>query len=113
MVYIRRSSTGGIKDQDTFFREDISPSLLSPLRRTAAQKYREFVQAGTGELNIWKDVQGQSLPGQEEFAAGFINYVKGYENIKEIPRQQRYLSRPQLGEIFKTVTRDNKDALPK
>lgn len=106
-------STAGLEKPHPCLTTDWILGQFAPLRRTATEKYREFVQAGTGELNIWKDVQGQSLLGQEEFAAGFINYVKGYENIKEIPRQQRYLSRPQLGEIFKTVTRDNKDALYK
>jgi len=106
-------STAGLEKPHPCLTTDWILGQFAKLKRTATEKYREFVQAGTGELNIWKDVQGQSLLGNEEFAARLINHVKGYEHIKEIPREQRYLSRPHLGEIFKTDPGDNKDVLRK
>ncbi|MEW6109398.1 MAG: addiction module toxin RelE, partial [Nitrospirota bacterium] len=41
--------------------------------------------------------------GEDEFVEKFINYVKGYEEIKEIPKSQRYIGRPGLSELFKVA----------
>ncbi len=46
--------------------------------------------------------------GEEEFAEGLINYVKGYEEVGEIPKSQRYLNRPELKKIFNGDTLSNK-----
>ncbi len=70
-------------------------------RKQAERKYREFVEAGIGGKRIWKDVKGQSILGKEEFVESLINYVKGYEEKKEIPKSQRYISRPKLETLFK------------
>ena len=32
-----------------------------------------------------------------------IDYARGYEEVKEIPKVQRYLNRPNLTEIFKNA----------
>lgn len=70
-------------------------------KRTAEKKYKEFVEAGAGEKGIWEDVKSQSILGSDEFIEKLIGYVKGYEDIKEIPKNQRYINRPALKEIFK------------
>ncbi len=38
--------------------------------------------------------------GKEDFVKKLRGYVKGYETIAEIPRSQRYMSRPQLKKLF-------------
>jgi REP element-mobilizing transposase RayT len=68
---------------------------------TAEKKYKEFVGAGIREKGIWEDVKGQSILGSEEFVEKLIGYIKGQEDIKEIPKSQRYINRPALKEIFK------------
>ncbi len=70
-------------------------------RRQSEKKYSEFVMAGIGEEKIWKDVKGQSIPGQGEFIERFLNHVKGYEEVKEVPKNQRYIGRPGLAELLK------------
>jgi putative transposase len=70
-------------------------------RRQSEKKYREFVMAGIGEEKIWKDVKGQSILGEDEFIERFLNHVKGYEEVKEIPKSQRYIGRPGLAELLK------------
>ncbi len=67
----------------------------------AERKYKEFVRAGIGKEGIWEGIKGQSILGSDEFAEKLTKYVKGYEDIKEIPRSQRYINRPALKEIFK------------
>jgi putative transposase len=57
--------------------------------------------AGIGEEKIWKDVKGQSVLGQDEFIEIFLKHVKGSEELKEIPKSQRYIGRPGLAELLK------------
>ncbi len=74
----------------------------------AAKKYREFVEAGIGGEIIWKDVKGQSILGKEDFVESLIDYVKGYRDIKEIPKSQRYISRPGLDILFSEDIKENR-----
>ena len=51
------------------------------------------------------------LSDDEEFVEKLKGYVKGYEEIAEIPRNQRYLSRPKLKALFEgKPTRTQRDA---
>jgi len=45
-------------------------------------------------------VKGQSILGEEDFINQFIEHVRRFEEIKEIPRGQRYLGRPALKDLF-------------
>jgi hypothetical protein len=47
-----------------------------------------------GGKDIWKYVQGQSILGGEGFAEKLLDHIKGYRNMLEIPKRQRYLHRP-------------------
>ena len=81
----------------------------------AEKKYSEFVKAGSGGKAIWRDVRGQCILGEEEFAEGLMDYIKGYRDIKEIPKSQRYADRPRLDMLFnkgiiKNKTKRNKIA---
>lgn len=69
-------------------------------RREAEQGYRAFVKAGRGAESIWQQVKGQSLLGEEDFMQKLIGYVRGREEIKEIPRSQRYVTRPALPKLL-------------
>jgi putative transposase len=74
-------------------------------RRQSEKKYSEFIMAGIGEEKIWKDVKGQSILGEDEFIKRFLNHAKGYEEVKEIPKSQRYIGRPGLVELMKGAKR--------
>ena len=69
-------------------------------RKTARREYIKFVMAGIGRVSIWEELKGQVLLGREEFIERFLPLLRGKEGQKEVPRQQRYLKRPGLGEIF-------------
>jgi hypothetical protein len=79
-------------------------------RKTARKRYEEFVMAGIGEKRIWKKVRGQSLLGDDGFVETLIGYVKGHEEIEEIPKVQRYMSRPGLKELFKETIFNNRES---
>jgi putative transposase len=106
-------STVGIDKAHPCLTPDWILGRFAQRRRAARRMYQEFVLAGIGDISIWKDVKGQSLLGKEEFAGGLINYVKGYEDVKEIPKEQRYISRPGLGDIFKKDIGNNEVELHK
>jgi REP element-mobilizing transposase RayT len=70
-------------------------------RRQSERSYKEFVRAGTREKALWNEVQGQSVLGGEGFVDRLLDYVKGYRDIEDIPKRQRFLDRPALQDIFR------------
>jgi putative transposase len=93
-------STAGVDKPHPCLTTDWILSQFSQQKRAAKKMYKEFVLARRDEVNIWRNVKGQSLLGREEFMQGLIPFVKGYEDMEEIPRAQRYISRPGLDTIF-------------
>ena len=77
-------------------------------KQQAQKKYKEYVRAGIGGERIWKEVRGQSILGKEDFAGRLIEYVKGYRDIKEIPRSQRYAGRPGFDGLFDEETKGDR-----
>jgi REP element-mobilizing transposase RayT len=77
-------------------------------KRGAEKRYRAFVMDGIGGRRIWDDVKGQSILGDGDFVNRLVDYARGYEEVKEIPKIQRYLNRPSLTEIFKIARGDKR-----
>jgi putative transposase len=77
-------------------------------RAVAHKKYEEFIYGGIGEENLWKEVRGQILLGEETFVERMLEHTKGREELKEIPKGQRYLNRPELRQIFGKDFKKNK-----
>lgn len=69
-------------------------------QKTAEKGYIEFVYAGIKGKGIWKEVRGQSVLGDGMFFEKLLVHIKAQEEIKEIPRRQRYIGRPALREIL-------------
>jgi putative transposase len=79
-------------------------------RQHATSYYRRFVREGIKRPSIWEGVQAQVLLGKEDFVEKLKGYVKGYKEIAEIPRGQRYMSRPPLKNLFDgKLTRAKRD----
>ena len=70
-------------------------------KKQAEGRYRDFIRIGIGGPSIWRSMKGQSLLGENEYASRLMKYVKGYQDIKEIPRMQRYIGRPSLKALLK------------
>ncbi len=81
---------------------------FSTRKSRAERLYKEFVEAGIGKANIWKNVKGGSILGKDEFMDTLTDYLKGRREIREIPKNQRYVNRPALEEIFTDGTRKSK-----
>jgi len=104
--------TAGLGKSPPWLAVDWVLSQFGKRRYPAARHYRRFVREGIDRPSIWEGVQAQVLLGEEEFVEKLKSYVKGYREIAEIPRTQRYLSRPKLKTLFEgKLTKAKRDAL--
>ena len=86
-------------------------SQFGKRRYPATRHYRRFVREGIERPSIWEGVHAQVLLGDEDFVGKLKDYVKGSEEIAEIPRSQRYLGRPTLKALFEgKLTKTKRDA---
>jgi putative transposase len=69
---------------------------FSKKRGKAEQEYRKFVHWGIGQKTIWTEVRGQALLGEDGFVDKLVDHLKKHKDIPEIPRSQRYATRPVL-----------------
>jgi REP element-mobilizing transposase RayT len=77
-------------------------------RNQAQKEYRRFVIAAKGKERIWSEIRAQSILGEDEFTENLIKYAKGFEDIKEIPRNQRYFNRPTLHTLLTEKIMNNR-----
>lgn len=70
-------------------------------RGKAEMGYREFVREGLRAESPWKEVRGQLYLGDENFIDKIKKLIRGKETLKEIPRMQRYITKPSLEDILK------------
>mgnify|MGYP001562315162 CR=1 FL=1 len=75
-------------------------------RETARERYKVFVSEGIKSESPWKDMRGEMLLGSRTFIEKHKELITGKEEIKEIPKAQRYATRPSLDEIFKKAEQD-------
>jgi REP element-mobilizing transposase RayT len=82
-------------------------------KSVAQQKYREFVEDGVGSSSIWDELEAQSLLGLEGFAEGLRQFVAEKQQIREIPKGQRFAGRPSLEKLFshRSVGKQSRDQL--
>jgi putative transposase len=93
-------ATAGSKECPGFLTVDWVLSQFGRDKAEARTQYRRFVRAGKKDSSLWKELRGQILLGAGDFAEKFKALLKGKERIAEIPRIQRYLTRPSLDSIL-------------
>jgi len=98
--------TAGIEKPHPCLTPDWILGQFGSKKGKAQQKYREFVNDGIRERGIWENVTGQSILGGDDFVGQLLGYIKGHEDVKEIPKSQRYAGRPALTNIFKEESVD-------
>jgi len=93
-------STAGLRKEPDYLSTDWILALFH-IKRTVAQKqYRAFVREGIRRGSPWGGLQGQVLLGGEGFVGKLKDLLEDKKLVKEIPRPQRYVSRPSLDKIF-------------
>ena len=101
-------ATAGLGKRPSWLTVDWVLSQFGKRKYPAARHYRRFVREGISKPSIWAGTQAQVLLGNEEFVEKLKGYVKGYEEIAEIPRNQRYATRPKLKTLFDGKLTKNK-----
>jgi len=92
--------TAGIKKAPVYLTTDWILGHFSKNKTEAQKLYSKFSKEGIGASSPWQELQGQILLGEKAFIERYIKLLHGKEQIKEIPRIQRYLNRPKLMDLF-------------
>lgn len=87
---------------------------FSAKREKAEKEYRQFVQWGIGEKTIWTEVRGQALLGEDDFVDKLTDRLKKHKDVPEIPRSQRYSTRPSLAVLMpRSIRSDHRKLMKK
>jgi hypothetical protein len=86
---------------------------FSVKREKAEKEYRQFVQWGLDRKNIWTEVRGQALLGEDDFVDKLTDYLKKHKDVPEIPQSQRYSTRPSLAVFLPDSIMKNRTKLMK
>jgi REP element-mobilizing transposase RayT len=93
-------ATAGLKNVPDYLMVNWILRLFSSNKKEAWKRYRKFVSEGLQKGSPWEDLQGRVLLGEEGFIDKFKEHLTDKEKIKEIPKAQRYVSRPGLSRLF-------------
>lgn len=75
-------------------------SQFSKEKKKASIKYQAFILSGIEEASPLEVVKGQLYLGKETFMEQIGHLFQGKEKLKEIPREQRYITRLSLKEVL-------------
>ena len=103
-----RATTGEVK-RPPFLTVDWVLSQFGNNTSEAVVSYKRFVREGMKEDTPWKEVKGQIFLGTDDFTLKFKGFLKGKERIKEIPRVQRYATRPSLAKLLQKKNKEITD----
>jgi len=78
-------------------------------QKAASGQYQAFVLSGIKAESPLKAIKGQLFLGQENFIDEIKHLIRDKEKLKEIPRKQRFVTRPPLNEILKYQDKKSKD----
>jgi putative transposase len=107
-----RATAGITKADDCLTPEEIL-SHFGQRKAIAEGRYRDFVQDGIDSPSIWEELKAQSLLGVEGFADSLRHLVTEKQQIREIPKGQRFAGRPALRKLFshKSLSKQSRDQL--
>ncbi len=94
-----RASIGEV-EKPLFLTVDWILSQFGNNKTRAMAQYKKFVLDGIKEDFPWDALRGQILLGTDSFIEKFRELLKGKEMLQEVPRVQRYATRPTLDELF-------------
>jgi putative transposase len=106
-------ATAGTAQADPCLTPDEILNHFGRGKAIAQQKYHDFIQDGIGNPSIWDELEAQSLLGVEGFAEALRDFVTEKQQIREIPKGQRFAGRPSLEKLFsqKSLGKRSRDQL--
>jgi REP element-mobilizing transposase RayT len=93
-------ASAGIDRPSEFLSVDWLLSQFGKTRAVAQRRYVEFVQAGMKGSSPWEKLHSQTVLGTAGFVDKLAPYLASRRRLKEVPRAQRMLDRPDLGKIL-------------
>ena len=96
-------ATAGIVRSPSFLTTDWVLSEFGRIRRKAQDRYKEFVKGGIKKPSLWENLRGQILLGDDKFVVRLEPYLKDVQEVREVPRVQRFVNRPLLEELFRDI----------
>ena len=94
-------ATAGLEDKREFLTTLWVLVCFSKTLSHSQRAYRKFVHEGmTATESPWQNLSGQMFLGGPEFLNEMREFLLEKEQIPEIPRQQRLVTRPSLAELF-------------
>jgi REP element-mobilizing transposase RayT len=93
-------STAGIDKIPNYLSVNWLLDQFNNNRSVAEKQYSEFILSGIKKESPWEDIKGQIFLGSKEFIENIGEISDRQSGIKEIPRVQRYVNRPNLAELF-------------
>jgi putative transposase len=94
-----RSTTGTAKTPQ-WLTTDWGLAQFSRSRRRAQRLYHQFIMDGITKETLWKDLKGQIFLGDKGFIEECKSNLDVSNDLREIPRLQRYAERPMLAELL-------------
>jgi REP element-mobilizing transposase RayT len=101
-------ATIGKAKKPPFLTADWILSQFGDNKADAIADYKKFVLGGKSEDSPWRDVKGQIFLGVEVLIEKYRKLLKEKEDLKEIPRIQRYSLRPTLDKLLLESKYENK-----
>lgn len=97
-----RTTANGNSASEPWLHADTLLAHFGDSRTDAKARYRTFVEEGTGAVgnSLWDALKGGIVLGSDSFAKRHGVDSQNDEKLKEVPRCQRTLSRPELSELF-------------
>ena len=97
-------ATMGLAARPEWLNTDWLLSQFSQQRAAARRHYAEFVAQGGGLPSPWPALKGQVMLGSQAFIEQIRPWLEQKADLKEIPRAQRLLHRPNLKKVFANAT---------
>lgn len=64
-------------------------SQFATHKKTAQQKFIQFIKAGKGQSDLWGNLRNQIYLGDEQFVKKLQRYIPHEQSLAEVPRLQR------------------------
>lgn len=93
-------AVAGLDKGSSFLNRDWILEQFGRERSRAERNYRDFVMAGRNGVSPWGRVQGQVFLGTPRFLKKTEPLLKTKRALKEIPKAQRLVHRPQLETVL-------------
>ncbi len=92
--------TAGIVEPDRVLTVEWILSQFALRKKTARERYKEFVRQDHDSSSPWEDLEGDLFLGEPGFAQSVRQTLEDPEVSFAVPRRQRAAGRPTLSELF-------------